>query len=296
MKFLFKCFIRILVIIPLISYFSCTFSELCDNIICQNDGTCINGTCHCRNGFSGRNCEIEDLCRNINCQNDGVCDEGICDCPNGFFGIECDQKCDEGYKGENCQDLDLTKIQTLLDSGVSIFELLNAGLTMRSLYGKRYQGGIIFFIDLDDQYPDFNGLVASPNELGLITNWGCNGLDIEELPNVKNDSIVKGEGADIGFGKSNTEIILRECNELGTAAALCRELGPEWFLPSIQEMNLMNRNLVRFNLGDFDRYTSHASSTELDHSTVFCKYMLDERVDLVPKEGRKLVVRAAKYF
>ena len=296
MKFLFKSINRIVLIILALSIYSCISSDLCDNMICQNDGLCINGTCHCDNGFSGRNCEIEDLCRNTICQNDGVCIDGICDCPDGFIGIDCDIKCDEGYKGENCQKFDLTKIQALLDSGVSVFDILNTGITPRSLYGKRYQGGIIFFIDVEDQHPDFNGLVASPEDLGLISNWGCNGIDLEELPNISIESAGVGDGADVGFGKSNTEIILRECNEIGTAASLCRELGKEWFLPSIQELNLMNAHLASFNIGDFSRYRSYVSSTELNDSEVFCKFMIGDYIDPAPKEGRKLKVRAARHF
>lgn len=58
---------------------SCT-EDPCDDIVCQNGGTCDTGDCDCPDGFSGTTCEIQDLCFGITCEYDGVCVEGTCEC------------------------------------------------------------------------------------------------------------------------------------------------------------------------------------------------------------------------
>lgn len=52
----------------------------CDDIACENGGTCVEGSCECPDGFSGELCEIQDLCFGVVCEFDGVCEEGECVC------------------------------------------------------------------------------------------------------------------------------------------------------------------------------------------------------------------------
>ena len=35
---------------------------MCGDVICQNNGTCVNGSCACRPQYTGRNCSIE-ICK-----------------------------------------------------------------------------------------------------------------------------------------------------------------------------------------------------------------------------------------
>jgi len=62
----------------------CIFSACkddCDDIVCQNGGTCDNGICDCPTGFFGDNCEsITDPCANVLCEPHQICDNGECIC------------------------------------------------------------------------------------------------------------------------------------------------------------------------------------------------------------------------
>jgi hypothetical protein len=49
-------------------------------------------------------------------------------------------------------------IQGLLDVGYCPLELLAAGAEKDSLYGKTYQGGLIFYLDDQDVIPDVKGM------------------------------------------------------------------------------------------------------------------------------------------
>lgn len=40
-----------------ITYTSCNKDE-CKDVVCQNGGTCVSGTCTCPTGYEGTNCEI----------------------------------------------------------------------------------------------------------------------------------------------------------------------------------------------------------------------------------------------
>jgi len=99
-----------------------TQSDPCASIICQNNGTCISGTCECEPGFSGTNCQI-DACVGVVCYNGGDCVAGNCNCPPGYTGSQCqtpicsgvtcvngqlnascDCICDNGWTGDDCSE------------------------------------------------------------------------------------------------------------------------------------------------------------------------------------------------
>ncbi len=69
---------------------ACKKEDKCETIICQNGGTCDDGTCICINGFSGQFCQTApDPCAGITCLNGGVCANGVCNCPPGYSGSDC---------------------------------------------------------------------------------------------------------------------------------------------------------------------------------------------------------------
>ena len=198
--------------------------------------------------FSLTSCE--DPCDAVNCLNGGTCVEGDCNCP-------------EGFSGTDCGTIDLTKVQFLLDQGTSPKALFDLGVPLDELYGKTYAGGLIFFVNTEPaNYPFFTGegLVTTPTDYGNFDEWGCY---IE----------TGATGREVGQGKSNTETILAAAcgSRPPKSAKICDELVLEgfddWWLPSIEEVNLMYENLhlkghSNF-LGNIQRYQS---STEHDAS------------------------------
>ncbi|XP_068106396.1 tenascin-X isoform X2 [Hyperolius riggenbachi] len=54
---------------------------------CNDQGRCINGRCSCFAGFSGLSCGFK-ACPN-NCHNRGHCQDGVCACDPGFSGVDC---------------------------------------------------------------------------------------------------------------------------------------------------------------------------------------------------------------
>lgn len=68
----------------------------------------------------------------------------------------------------------------------------------------------------------------------------------------------------IGTGKSNTQAITKNCEEANTAAQVCmiyRGGGKkDWFLPSLNELNLMYENLYKAGIGGFADLSYWSSS------------------------------------
>ena len=68
---------------------SCQDDDRCKDLICLNEGVCLDGICDCPPGYVGFNCQDTDACDSISCFNGGTCDSGICDCPPGYSGTNC---------------------------------------------------------------------------------------------------------------------------------------------------------------------------------------------------------------
>ncbi len=95
--------------------------------------------------------------------------------------------------------------------------------------GQSYGGGIIFYIDGTGQH----GLISATSDQSSIgTDWGCYGT-----------TITGADGTAIGTGNQNTIDITNGCSTAGIAARICYDLTlntySDWFLPSIDELNLM---------------------------------------------------------
>lgn len=220
----------------------------CNDVECLNGGTCIEGDCECAEGFTGPNCgTLIDPCADVECFNGGTCMDGNCECA-------------EGYTGTNCENVDLAKVQFLLDAGKSPKTLFDAGVPLDSLYGKTYAGGLIFFVNTEPaNYPDFEGegLVCTDRDYGNFDEWGC---FVE----------TGARGRTVGTGKENTRIMIdRMCARAPKSAIICDDLVlngfDDWWLPSIDEVDLIYRNLHLKGHNDFlGNIQRYQSSTEHD--------------------------------
>ncbi len=185
----------------------------------------------------------------------------------GLLSESCKKdECPEGFLGANCETFDSSKVQVLLDSeNYTPLFLFNKGVPLDSLYGKFYQDGVIFYIDVNDEHIEIEGLVAAYKNQGDGAEWGCWGIDIDNLNNVSMLSSGLLRGAAIGDGQANTTAILKGCSTNGIAAMLCRDLGERWFLPSIGELQLMESNLHLKDLGDFSSDAYWSSTEDTSH-------------------------------
>lgn len=123
-------------------------------------------------------------------------------------------------------------------------------------------GGIIFYVDYFDQYPDLTYLEAAPLDVGKIA-WCDKPASIPATGS--------WEGGAVGRGKANTEAMLSACTS-GAAYAADAYVSPngtsDWFLPSAGELMLMYANLREAGLGGFN-YDTYWSSTELDSNNAW---------------------------
>jgi hypothetical protein len=78
----------------------------------------------------------------------------------------------------------------------------------------------------------------------------------------------------LGTGATNTAAIVVSCGEANIAARICDNLVlngySDWFLPSIDELNLIYLNLYKQNLGGVSG--DFWSSTQVDPDRANCYY------------------------
>ncbi|MFZ4547125.1 MAG: PA14 domain-containing protein, partial [Bacteroidales bacterium] len=128
-------------------------------------------------------------------------------------------------------------VQQRLDFNQSPLQIFNSGFPLDSIYGKSYQGGLIFYLDTVIG----NGLVCAPEDQSAGAEWGCYGISIA------------GTSTALYFGNANSIAIVSQCPSTGIAGTLCYELElnsfNDWYLPSRTELLLMVSNLGSANLG-----------------------------------------------
>jgi hypothetical protein len=141
--------------------------------------------------------------------------------------------------------------------------------------GQRYRigqrgpaGGIVFY-DKGGYSDGWRYLEAAPGDFTTTLAWALY------------DSSISGLGRGIDTGKSNTEKIIAQLEQFNypqTAAVLCWTLEMngyrDWFLPSIDELNLLYQNLYKSGRGGFNANNVYWSSTSpgwLSNNTVIRK-------------------------
>lgn len=148
--------------------------------------------------------------------------------------------------------------------------------------GQFYAGGYIFYIDDTGNH----GLVCAPSDLPSQAFWGCSTTSIS------------GTSINVGSGATNTAIILASCSEAGIAARLCADLSlngyNDWFLPSDNELVLMNTNLKSKNIANLNG--DCLSSSEGPNNSVWWFRFAWALNSSMPKTYRIADVRAARAF
>ena len=148
--------------------------------------------------------------------------------------------------------------------------------------GQLRADGVVFYIapvstDLDGDGILDIGLVCALSDSGSMVDSGCHDTEWPSVPDVNNyTGTPTGPGAEIGDGMSNTNGILADCPTAPGALA-ARSLGPEWFLPSINELNEMYLNRATLEaapgFAPFSWY--YLSSTELDSADIWLYDFVD---------------------
>ena len=141
--------------------------------------------------------------------------------------------------------------------------------------GDLRAGGVVFWVDPTD---NTHGLVCALEDYQSRVEWGCSGTDLPSVPNVfRNDEgDLVGPGAEIGYGEPNTTGILADCSSAAAALA-ARSYGPEWFLPSINELNeiYVNKETLESVSGVVAFSNFYWSSTEIDNIYAWRQNVVD---------------------
>lgn len=134
-------------------------------------------------------------------------------------------------------------------------------------------GGVVFYIlqagDIGYVEGEQKGFIAALEDESGTHSWGCNDTDLPTVPNTSSDDNLSF-GDRVGDGAYNHSRIVVECQEPSAAARIIgARRPPGWYLPSIQELNLMylNRDLINATAADnggsdFDDNPGYWSSTE----------------------------------
>ena len=158
-------------------------------------------------------------------------------------------------------------------------------------------GGWVFFDDEDDGVDDFPAwryIEAAPSDQSAGIIWGQSSHNVSGA-----------EGSAIGTGEQNTvDIMADPGTEPNFAAKLCDELDVDgitgWFLPSKDEMNLMDTILHDHDpsLGGFTTTKGYWSSTESPTQPMFSAWVenFDGSSNYYNKATYSNPVRAARYF
>ena len=134
-------------------------------------------------------------------------------------------------------------------------------------------GGVVFWVD---PFNKRHGLVCAFSDYSTYVEWGCSGTDLSSVSNVPYNGGNFGSGAEIGDGVSNTNAILQDC-PTAAAALAARSYGPDWFLPSVKELNQMYINKTTLEgVSGFSAFSNYYwSSTENDGNLAWEQYFND---------------------
>ena len=129
-----------------------------------------------------------------------------------------------------------------------------------------------------------HGIVSGADDEGFF-QWGCIGMDIP------------GTSTALWTGQVNTEIIMNECGQSGNAAFACSNTNRggnlDWFLPSVNELQLLFQN--KSEIGNFTNNLYWSSSAASNNNEA---YALDfsNGIQMPTPRNTGGRVRAIRYF
>ncbi|HNR87854.1 MAG TPA: DUF1566 domain-containing protein [Spirochaetota bacterium] len=164
---------------------------------------------------------------------------------------------------------------------------INAQGTTHKIGQKGPAGGWIFY-DKGNSDGGWRYLEAAAEDQGLA-KWGCS-----------EKTIPGAQGKAIGTGKANTDAIIKHCEEAEMAAKVAVNYQgggkSDWYLPSIDELALMYKNLHKARVGGFRIYDVYWSSSEaISSNTAWVRFFDKDVQDYSDKQYRKKV-RAVRAF
>ncbi len=135
---------------------------------------------------------------------------------------------------------ELLSVQERVNNGETPLEIFTSGIPIASLYGKTYQGGLIFYVDINDDLAGIEGMVSAPTDALTALKWGNSGGSVDGCNGFATGATLTG----IGDGATNTMTVLNAaCDSTGSAFVYVDALSlggyTDWFLPSKEELNQM---------------------------------------------------------
>jgi hypothetical protein len=159
----------------------------------------------------------------------------------------------------SCQKpIDAPNFQAELDNNVEIATLLQHHPKER-LIGKKYQGGLIFYIQEPTELDSGLCLIAAPTDQADLVIWADSG-----------SVSMKIHRNELGDGAQNTLDIISQCPSSGIAAEICLSLNingyDDWYLPNIAEVTTFMKTLNNTTEGNITT-VNHWTSNNIEKSS-----------------------------
>ncbi|HOP65340.1 MAG TPA: hypothetical protein PK906_18320 [Spirochaetota bacterium] len=153
-------------------------------------------------------------------------------------------------------------------------------------------GGWIFYINPNYKKDGWRYIETAPEDFvgdGDV-QWGCYR---------DRRSIAGAKGTAVGTGKSNSNAIIKGCSASNAAARIVLSFSyggkKDWFLPSIDELELMETNLYEKGIGGFKPY-GYWSSSESEATKGYARIFGYEKKPSILFKDSTNVIRAVRVF
>jgi len=165
-----------------------------------------------------------------------------------------------------------------------------AGLSAQQQYkiGDTGPAGGIVFYDKGFASDGWQYLEAASADTEFDAGWG------------RNETNVAGTETTVGSGRRNTRLIVVTSGTNESAARLCTNLNingyKDWFLPSIDELDLMYKNLKQKGLGGFKDGFYWSSSQDASNYQLALTRLFSDGKQYIGYKDYDNKVRAVRAF